>query len=381
MKQLKRREFLKTTAGVAAGATVGPMIWVKDAQAQWTNTPEKDAKLRVLRWKRFVQGDEDQYLANIKKFTEKTGIEVASTPRTGRTCVPRRQSPPTRARVRTSSCRPTTMRICIPTSCSTCPTSANIWARNTAACTRLRSYLRQDGRVDRGAPRRGRRLHRLPREPRQSRGVRQVSARHRWLSQAVQGAEGQGHAARVCARQRYRRRQHLVPLAALGVRRQAGRREQQGRDRLQGNAQALEYAKELYGTFVPGTLSWLDPNNNKAFLDEQICLTNNGISIYYAAKTSKDPKVAGAGRGHQSRQHADRADRQAERVPAVLHPDDLQVHQVSEGGQGIPALHDGRRANRTRGCRPHRLRDAALTAYEKNPIWTSDPSTRRIATR
>ncbi len=54
---------------------------------------------------------------------------------------------------------------------------------------------------------------------------------------------------------------------------------------------ALEYAKELYATFVPGTLSWLDPNNNKAFLDGQISLTNNGISVYYAAKNSQDPKV------------------------------------------------------------------------------------------
>ena len=33
---------------------------------------------------------------------------------------------------------------------------------------------------------------------------------------------------------------------------------------------ALEYGKELYATFIPGTLSWLDPNNNKAFLDGQI---------------------------------------------------------------------------------------------------------------
>ena len=55
---------------------------------------------------------------------------------------------------------------------------------------------------------------------------------------------------------------------------------------------ALEYAKELYATFIPGTLSWLDPNNNKAFLDGQISVTNNGISIYYAAKNSKDPKIA-----------------------------------------------------------------------------------------
>jgi multiple sugar transport system substrate-binding protein len=54
---------------------------------------------------------------------------------------------------------------------------------------------------------------------------------------------------------------------------------------------ALEYGKELYATFIPGTLSWLDPNNNKAFLDGQISYTNNGISIYYAAKNSTDPKV------------------------------------------------------------------------------------------
>jgi multiple sugar transport system substrate-binding protein len=56
-------------------------------------------------------------------------------------------------------------------------------------------------------------------------------------------------------------------------------------------AKALDYGKELYATFIPGTLSWLDPNNNKAFLDGQIAVTNNGISIYYAAKNSADPKV------------------------------------------------------------------------------------------
>jgi multiple sugar transport system substrate-binding protein len=55
---------------------------------------------------------------------------------------------------------------------------------------------------------------------------------------------------------------------------------------------ALEYAKELYATFIPGTLSWLDPSNNKVFLDGQIAVTNNGISVYYAAKNSKDPKVS-----------------------------------------------------------------------------------------
>jgi multiple sugar transport system substrate-binding protein len=47
----------------------------------------------------------------------------------------------------------------------------------------------------------------------------------------------------------------------------------------------------MYQTFIPGTLSWLDPNNNKAFLSGEISLTLNGISIYYAAKNSKEPAV------------------------------------------------------------------------------------------
>ena len=55
--------------------------------------------------------------------------------------------------------------------------------------------------------------------------------------------------------------------------------------------QALEYAKELHTTFIDGTMSWLDPNNNKAFLSGQIGLTHNGISVYYVAKNSDDPAV------------------------------------------------------------------------------------------
>jgi multiple sugar transport system substrate-binding protein len=51
---------------------------------------------------------------------------------------------------------------------------------------------------------------------------------------------------------------------------------------------ALEYARELYATFVQGTLSWLDPSNNKAFLAGDISLTYNPISIYYVAKNSGD---------------------------------------------------------------------------------------------
>src|SRR5207253_7283072 len=77
MSKFKRREFLKTSVTVAAGAAMGPLFApAVHAQSTWTNQPEKGAKLRVLRWSRFVQGDIDQYTANVKKFSEKYGIEV-----------------------------------------------------------------------------------------------------------------------------------------------------------------------------------------------------------------------------------------------------------------------------------------------------------------
>jgi multiple sugar transport system substrate-binding protein len=54
---------------------------------------------------------------------------------------------------------------------------------------------------------------------------------------------------------------------------------------------ALDYAANLYQTFVPGTLEWLDADNNQAFLAGDISLTLNGISIYHSAKGSADPEL------------------------------------------------------------------------------------------
>ena len=53
---------------------------------------------------------------------------------------------------------------------------------------------------------------------------------------------------------------------------------------------AIEYAMELYKTFIPGTEGWLDVNNNRAFLAGELSVIANGISAYYSAKN--DPKLA-----------------------------------------------------------------------------------------
>ena len=75
MSKMNRRDFLKISAGVAAGGV--PLL--ADAQGSAPATtwkPEKGAKLRVLRWKRFVQGDEDLWMQNTAEFKKRTGVEV-----------------------------------------------------------------------------------------------------------------------------------------------------------------------------------------------------------------------------------------------------------------------------------------------------------------
>ena len=69
MANSTRRNLLKAGTALGAGGLAG-MPAAADAQATWSNQPEKGARLRVLRWSRFVQGEIDAYMANVKKFTE-----------------------------------------------------------------------------------------------------------------------------------------------------------------------------------------------------------------------------------------------------------------------------------------------------------------------
>src|SRR3546814_3376970 len=75
---ISRRDLLVTTAGLAAGAAGAKILGPGPAfaQADLKFEPEEGASLRLLRWSKFVQGDEDLWNANTKKFTEATGVEV-----------------------------------------------------------------------------------------------------------------------------------------------------------------------------------------------------------------------------------------------------------------------------------------------------------------
>src|SRR4051812_50000853 len=75
MAEISRRDALRALGAAGLAASSGALLRPVHA-ADLKYTPEKGAELRLLRWKRFVQREEDQWLANTRKFTESTGVRV-----------------------------------------------------------------------------------------------------------------------------------------------------------------------------------------------------------------------------------------------------------------------------------------------------------------
>jgi multiple sugar transport system substrate-binding protein len=294
MNDFKRRDFLKTSASVAAATAVGAggALFAGEAAAQHYNAkPEKGAKLRVLRWKRFVQGDEDVWLANTKKFTQMTGVEV---------------------RVDSEGWEDVRPKAAVAANVGSGPDiiistmeDAHLYPEKLVDVSDLANYL--GGKY----------------------GGWYQSAKDygmdgkRWVA-IMMGAAGNAMVVRKSMMNAAGFEQFPTDMPGFMKLCQALKAKNTPAGFALGNAtgdsswtswlvwafggklvdehnkvvinspqtlQALEYAKELYPNFIPGTLSWLDPNNNKAFLDGQLGLTANGISVYFAAKNSQDPKM------------------------------------------------------------------------------------------
>jgi len=293
---INRRKFLETSAGAAAvaGLGTGASLWspAVHAQAAVSFKPEKGATLRVLRWSRFVQGDIDAYMANVKKFTDKTGIPVR---------VDNEGWEDVRPKAAVAANTGAGPDIILSTN-----DDANLYPDKLVDVTDLceylgkkyggwypatQAYLRPDGRKWIGVPLGAAGSMMVYREsvlksagfdafPKTTddflKMAKAVKEKGTPGGMALGNATGDGLWCNWL-------------VWAFG-----GKLVDQNNKVVIDSpetAKALEYGKELYANFIPGTLSWLDPNNNKAFLDGQISYTNNGISIYVAAKNSSDAKL------------------------------------------------------------------------------------------
>lgn len=292
MDNFNRRRFLEGTAATAAlgGATVfAPAVHAQSAPAY---KPEKGAKLRVLRWSRFVQGDIDQYMKNVAAFTAKTGVEVR---------VDNEGWEDVRPKAAVAANTGAGPDIILSTN-----DDANLYPEKLLDVTDLceylgkkyggwypaaQAYLRPDGKKWIGVALGAAGSMLVYRQSHvKAAGFDAIPKDTAGFLKLLQGLKEKGTPAGFA----------LGNATGDGlwcnwlVWSHGGMLVDKDNKVVIDSPQtlsALEYAKEMYATFAPGTLSWLDPNNNKAFLDGQVSLTNNGISIYYAAKNSKDEKI------------------------------------------------------------------------------------------
>jgi len=375
MTTFSRRRFLSTAgAATALGATAqllqsGP---AQSAASRWE--PEKGASLRLLRWKRFVQGDEDQFMANTRRFTELTGVAVT---------VDSENFEEVRPKAAVAANVGAGPDIIIATN-----EDHLQYPNQLLDVTDLADYLGQKygGWYDicRNYCMHEGKWIALPTGAAGGAWVYRKSmvnaAGFDALPQDFTGV------LKLCQALKAR---GTPPGFALGhatgdangwthwVLWGFGGRMADEKNNVAINSKetlaALEYAKELYQTFIPGTLSWLDPSNNKAFLAGEIGLTINGISIYYTAKNSTDPKL-----------NAIAADIQHAFDP--IGP----IGKRANGGLMLPAFifKYSKYPNAAKeylrfmmekeqyepwqaaciGYVAHPLR-----AYESNPVWTADP--------
>jgi len=376
MAERERREVLKAL-GAGALAASGAFTLARGARAatpELRYPPERGAQLRFLRWKRFVQGDEDQWLANTRKFTELTGVTVHVE------SVSLEDLPSKAAMAADVGAGPDIVMggfgqpQLYPDKCLDLTELANDLAdRYGGWYDSVKAYCMREGRwialgmafptscvVYRKSMVQAAGFSEIPRDlPGFLKLCRALKARGTPAGFALGNAAGDANS--WC---------HWLVWSHGG-------RLADEHDRVAINSRqtvaALEYARELYPTFVPGTLSWLDPSNNKAFLAGQIALTYNGISIYYVAQTSADPAL-----------RAIAADMQHAHFPVgpVGRPTELSPFTCAWVFHYTPYPNAAREY--LRFMLERQQYEAwqraslgyfaqTLRAYESDPIWTEDP--------
>ncbi len=373
MTKLTRRDFLVSTAGIAAASAVGGNAFAATGN-ELVYKPEDGAKLRVLRWKRFVQGDEDLWNANTKKFTEKTGVEV---------------------RVDSEGWEDVRPKAAVAANIGSGPDIVIGWFDDPHQypdklidLSELANYLdkKYGGWYDvcKKYGMRGDKWIALPL------GVVGNAVIYRESQVKAAGFDGipKDTAGFLKLCQALKAKDTPVGFAlgkAVGdgnnwahwlLWSHGGMMVDEKANVVINSPEtweALEYAKQLYATFVPGTLSWQDPSNNKAFLDDQVSVTANGISVYYAAKNSTDPKWQALAKDIQ---HA--------HLPIGPIGKPTELMQITQ----MMLFEHTKYPNAAKAYLQFMLEaeqynpwmEAAigyvsqpLKAYEANPIWTADP--------
>jgi multiple sugar transport system substrate-binding protein len=361
------------SAGLAAGAAGLGLAGSRTAFAQEPSyTPEPGASLRLLRWSPFVQGDEDAWLANTKKFTEATGVEV---------------------RVDKESWEDIRPKAAVAANVGSGPDMMLVWFDDPHQypdklldVTDLGTYLdgKYGGYYDglKGYATRDGKFIALPLAAignavcyRQSHveaaGFKEFPKDTAGFLELCKAMKAKGTPAGFAHGKAVGDGNNYVHWLLWS---HGGKMvDESGKVVINSpeTIAAINYAKSLYETFIPGTEGWLDINNNRAFLAGQVSLTANGVSLYYAAKKDDATKELAA-------------DIRTVNFPIGPVGQSVELHQTTQAivfnhtkfpnackaylkfmmeADQMNAWIQGSSAY---CCQP-------LKAFASNPVWTSDP--------
>jgi multiple sugar transport system substrate-binding protein len=138
--------------------------------------------------------------------------------------------------------------------------------------------------------------------------------------------------------------------------------------------ESLEYLKQLYETFIPGTIAWGDISNNRAYAAQELWLTSNGVSLYFALKNDPATRPIADDTEHtlMPKGKASTSPMAGLTLNAMLFrhsrfPNAAKalIAFLMEAEQYDPWL----QANLGYWAQP-------LAAYEASPVWDSDPKVR-----
>ena len=375
MTIITRRTLLgSATAAVAAGALTGPALldWAK----AWAQTapwkPEKGATLSLLRWKYFVQSEDDQFVKLIDAFTQATGVKVTISRESYEDVQPKASVAANTGAGQDMFWGLYSLPHLFPQKCLDVTDVADYLGKKYGGWVESAQKYGKSGnkwiaipvcysgnmlnyRID-ASNKAG--FSKFPTKADEFLEYAKAMKKNNTPGGFALGhASGDGNAW-----------VHWCLWANGG-------NVVDKNDKVIINSpeteKALTYSKQLFENMIPGTASWNDASNNKAFLAGEIYWTGNGISIYAAAK--KDPT---------KNDIAKDMDHAVWPIGPVGKPTELHLMYpilamtYTKYPQACKALMafmlEADQFNKwleaSQGYLTH-----CLNAYDKNPIWTSDP--------
>ena len=287
-----RRHALKTgaaLAGAGAAANLGLFAQAWAQSAPWR--PEAGATLQLLRWKRFIQSEEDSFMTLVAAFTKATGVEVKVLNESLDDVQPKASVAANTGQGPDMFWGLYSLPHLFPDKCVDVSDVADYLGKKYGGWVpSAETYGKSGGKwIDIPIAYNGNVIN-FRQSMIEKAGFKEVpkdTAGFLELMKALKAKSTPGGFALGCASGDGNAWVHWALWSHGG---NLVDKDDKVVINSPETVKALEYVKEMSNHFVTGTASWNDAFNNKAFLSSEISLTNNGVSIYAAAK-------AGAAKG------------------------------------------------------------------------------------